>query len=69
MHLNKVKPILLAYGCPRANDSARLLIKLISTFGGMGGSNGSTYASIIVGSLQLVEKMRPNNFEIQDKHD
>ena len=26
--LNKVKPILLAYGCPLANDSARLLTKL-----------------------------------------
>lgn len=26
--LNKVKPILLAYGWPRANDSARLLTKL-----------------------------------------
>ena len=51
--LNKVKPILLAYGCPLTNDSARLLTKLISTFGGMGGSNGSTHASIIVGFFSL----------------
>jgi hypothetical protein len=49
--LNKVNPILLEYGCPFANDLARLVTKLISTFGGIGGSNGSTYASIMVGSF------------------
>src|SRR4030095_804144 len=47
--LNRVNPILLECGCPFANDLARLLTNSISTFGGMGGSNGSTYASIIVG--------------------
>ena len=46
--LNKGKPILLANGCPLANDSARLLTKLISTFGDVGDSNGSKYASIIL---------------------
>ena len=52
--LNKVKPILPTYGCPFANDSARFLTKLISTFGGIGGSNGSTYASTIVGFLSYI---------------
>jgi hypothetical protein len=47
--VNKLKPILQVYGCRLANDSARLLTKLISTFGDMAGSNRSTYASIIVG--------------------
>jgi hypothetical protein len=32
--LNNVNPILLVYDCPFANDLARLLTKLISTFGG-----------------------------------
>jgi hypothetical protein len=44
-----VSPILLWYGCHFANDSARWLTNSISTLGGIGGSNGSTCASMIVG--------------------
>src|SRR6185436_16341745 len=49
--LNRVNPILLAYGCPFTKDSARLVTNSISTLGGIGGSKGSTDASIITGFL------------------
>ena len=54
--LYKAKPILLAYGCPFANDSVSLARNSTSTFGGIGESKGSLFASTIAGFVSDIAK-------------